>query len=130
MTGEITTYVKYLSPGTIVAEETIREVTSRDPQLAARKAPAHAFGFTFFDRVIIRAECGEEMVTTRSAERNVSPVHYIDAEVLDAAAVEALPGDHKILLSNMRGNGWDRMVRCRTGWFQPLGERDVLVSTS
>ena len=34
----IVTYVKYMSPGTIVTNETVREVLSRDPQRAAREA--------------------------------------------------------------------------------------------
>lgn len=49
-------------------------------------------------------------------------------ELLTSADVEALEGDHKILLSNMAGNGWDPIVRTRRGNFQPFEENDVVVS--
>jgi hypothetical protein len=127
---EIVTYVKYLSPGSFVANEDVRGVTSRDPASAARNAPESAFGFTFHERVIIRTEVAGEVVTTRRAERNPSPVHYIDGEVMTAEQVACLPERHDILLSNMRGNHWDRVVRARGGWFQPFSEDDVIVSAA
>ena len=126
----IVTYVKYMSPETIVTNETVREVLSRDPQRAAREAPESAFGFVFFERVAVTAEIGGEKITTASGERNVSATHYIGGEIMTAGQVEALPGDHKILLFNMRGNHWDRVIRARHGWFQPFRDDDVLVSTS
>lgn len=47
-------------------------------------------------------------------------------EALTAADVERLPDDHSILLSNMQGNGWDRVVRTRRGNFQPVEDGDVV----
>ncbi len=44
------------------------------------------------------------------------------------ADVERLDGDHSILLSNMRGNGWERVVLTRRGNFQPLESGDVVLS--
>jgi hypothetical protein len=121
------TYVEYLSPGSFVAEGTVRESIDRDAKRAACEAPDHAYGFRFYERVIITA--GD--VVTRSDKRNVSGVHYVDGQLFDADAVEALPGDHEILLSNMRSNGWPQVVRCRTGgWFQPFGETDSITSAA
>jgi hypothetical protein len=51
-------------------------------------------------------------------------------EVLTADDLEHLPGiaDYSILLSNMRGNGWERVVRTRRGNFQPIEPGDVVLA--
>ena len=51
-------------------------------------------------------------------------------EVLTAADVEALDDgqDYSILLSNMRGNGWERIVRTNRGNFQPVEAHDVVIA--
>lgn len=50
-------------------------------------------------------------------------------EALTAADIEAWPdaADYRILLSNMRGNGWSTVVRTRCGNFQPVNVNDVVV---
>ena len=40
--------------------------------------------------------------------------------------IEALDGQHDILLANMRGNGWDHVVRTRRGNFQSIEGDDVV----
>lgn len=49
-------------------------------------------------------------------------------ESLTTEDVERLPGDHSILLSNMRGNDWERVVRTRRGNFQPVEPGDVVIA--
>lgn len=51
-------------------------------------------------------------------------------EALTAADVEGLDDgdDHTILLSNMRGNGWKRVVRTRRGNWQPVEPGDVVLA--
>lgn len=49
-------------------------------------------------------------------------------ELLTNVEVAALPGNHETLLSNMRSNGWDTVVRTRVGNFQPFQENDVVIS--
>jgi hypothetical protein len=50
-------------------------------------------------------------------------------ELLTSAQVAALPGDHRILLSNMEYNDdCDPIMRTRCGNFQPFKESDVIVA--
>jgi hypothetical protein len=125
------TYVTYQEPGLLFPETSGRQVDHRDPQRAADEAPTNAYAFRFHDVVTTTVEVDGKPVETRSVNpRNVSKTYYIDAKVLDAATVAALPGDHDILLSNMLGNRWEYVLLCRPGNFQPYDEEtDVLVYT-
>jgi hypothetical protein len=118
-----TTYAEYYLPGIFVSETSRVPVTGRDPQQAAREAPPSAFAFRFCD--VVTGTLGGTGVS--SGPVNASGRYYIDAEALTIAGVEALPGDHRILLDNMRINGWDQVVLCRTGNFQPLEPGDTIV---
>lgn len=53
-------------------------------------------------------------------------------EQVTVADIESWPDaeDYRILLSNMRGNGWDPIVRTRRGNFQPINPEDVVVSSA
>ena len=124
---EITTYVEYLYPGSLFSESSARVVSGRDPGRAAREAPESAFAFRFYDRAEAGITVDGRPVMLRSAEFRATGRYYIDAEPLDAAAVAALPGDYSILLSNMRSNGWDVILRCRSGNFQPMRDGDTIV---
>jgi len=124
-----TTYVRYLLPGAFVPEEEVREISERDPQKAAREAPGSAFAFSFYDRLSASVDHEGRQVTLRGQTINRSGVYYIDAEELSAADVAALPGDHSILLDNMRCNRWETILRCRTGNFQPKESGDSVVSS-
>jgi hypothetical protein len=126
----VTTYVQYLYPGTFFPESSVLPVVTRDPQREARQAPESVFAFTYFDRAATEIVInGVGRVTLRSGDFRRTGRYYIDAEQFTPAAVEALPGDHKILASNMRGNGYEFVLRCRTGNWQPLENGDVLVSS-
>ena len=125
----ITTYVEYLFPGLIVSETSRHSVTHRDPAAIAREAAGDVFAFRFYDIVTTIVTAGGRDVETRSGEVDATGRYYIDAEKLTSAEVAALPGNHSILLDNMRANGWDPILRCRTGNFQPLKDGDVIVSS-
>ena len=125
----VTTYVEYLYPGAFFPEESARAVPGRNPGQIAREAPAGVFAFTFYDEVTATVTTGGEEVRLRSRAIRKTGRYYIDAEKLTAADVEALPGDHKILLANMRGNRWDVILRCRAGNFQPMEGGDVVISS-
>jgi hypothetical protein len=129
MSPVITTYVEYLHPGAFFPEESSRAVPERDPGRIARESPDDAFAFRFYDVVTMTVTVGREQVELRGKAIHATGRYYIDAEKLTPADVEALPGDHAILLSNMRGNGWGVILRCRTGNFQPLEAGDVIVSS-
>jgi len=124
-----TTYVRYLYPGIFFPEESIREVADRNPGRVAHEADPAVFAFEFFDRMRTAVLAGGEEIEMDSGAIGKSGLYYIDAEPMTAADVAALPGDHSILLSNMRGNDWDPVLRCRTGNFRPLEEGDTVISS-
>ncbi len=124
----IITYVEYLHPGIFLPETSVHPVTRRDPEHAAREAPRTAYAFRFFDRASVTVTIdGADSVLTGEPVR-YSGHYYINATTLTAEDVAALPGDHAILLANMRGNDWLLVVRCRTGNFQPLLPGDCVIS--
>lgn len=126
-----TTYVAYQRPGLFFAEEYVKLVDTRNLQQQVNDAPDSAFAFFYFDIVTTVVNVEGERIETSSGRRNISNTYYIDAELLTSEQVAALPGDHSILLSNMRSNGWDPIVRCRTGNFQPFDEdKHELLTTS
>jgi hypothetical protein len=49
--------------------------------------------------------------------------------VLTAKEVEEKYPDSRILLTNMRVNNWETVVRTRRGNFQPLAENDVVLNS-
>jgi hypothetical protein len=114
------TFVEYSLPGAFFSEYVVREVTGRNDKQVIAEAPKGAFAFQFFDRVFTTSTQDGDEVALSSGRINVGPTSYIGGEVMDAEAVAALPGDHRTLLSNMRGNDWPFVIRCRTGNFQPF----------
>ncbi|MFZ1258381.1 MAG: hypothetical protein WAQ25_02835 [Candidatus Saccharimonas sp.] len=116
----VTTYIVYKMPGMLCTEEFVMVVGTRDPKRDATNAPAGAFAFFYFDIVNAMVEVDGEYINTKSDRRNVSKTIYLEATVLSYEEVEALPGNHEILLGNMRINGYSHVVRCNTGNFQPF----------
>jgi len=51
----------------------------------------------------------------------------LTADDITRMAVDDGP-DYSILLANMRGNGWDRVVRTNRGNFQPVEPGDVVLA--
>lgn len=126
-----TTYVVYKHPGSLFCEESVKPVDVRNPQQQANDAPDGAFAFFYFDEVTIIVDVEGERIETSSGRRNITGIYYINAELMTSDDVAALPGDRSTLLRNMRCNGWDPIVRCRTGNFQPFKVgKDELVTVS
>jgi hypothetical protein len=124
----VTSHVEYLYPGAITAEIGSNRVTERDPQRAADHAAPGAYAFTFYDVASVVMEVNGERITLKSGRINESARYLIDGEVFDAEGVAALEGNFTILLDNMRANGWQSVVRFRSGGFQPLRPTDMLIS--
>jgi hypothetical protein len=120
-------YVTYYFPGILFPEESSKPVAVRNAQAAARSAPEGAFAFTFHDTVVTSTMVDGRAVTLSSKPMNKTGRYYIDAQPFTAGEVAALPGDHEILLSNMRASRWDTMLRCRAGNWQPLEPGDDIV---
>lgn len=125
-----TTYVAYLLPGSFFSEESVHEVASRNPDEDIKNAHEYAFALFYFDIVKTIVKVGEERVETSSGRRNISHRHYIGGEILDIEAVEALGSEYDTVVRNMKGNDWDKVIRCRTGNFQPFEDEDVLLTVS
>lgn len=116
-------YVEFYHPGAFVSETSAVSIAERCPKVAAAMAPDSAYAFRFFDRREVEVE-GEKLVGNPT---NESPTYYIGGELMDYDAVRDRVPNNEILLSNMRGNRWEHVVRTRFGNFQPLNEGDQIL---
>lgn len=125
-------FVTFYSPGTFVAETSIKEIESWDVQAAQRMADsiserygAKPYGFRFSTR----SRGPDDLDSSTTA---TSPMYYLPhCKVETLAEVEARNDPkERILLSNMRGNGYDRIIVTTEGWkcVQPLLANDVVLS--
>ena len=123
-------FVTFLSPGKFFAASTTKEIDSWDVDKAVEMSAnikerygATPYGFYFTTRAR-----GPEDFDSR--EVNKSGVYFLGGDVLTLADVEAQndPGN-KILISNMRNNGWDKIVVNNSSykWTQPLLDKDVVL---
>lgn len=111
-------YVEFFFPGSFVPESTIRQVDDRSPPT---DVPKGCYGYRYFSRSEVEVD-GEVL---RGEPKVCSGMFYF-GEALTLADVGKLPGTD-ILQSNMKGNGWGKVVRTVRGNFQPLYERDTVI---
>lgn len=124
-------FVTFFSPGTFVAEQSNKPVDSWDVETARKLAEgvterynATPYGFQFSTR-----ERGPDDLDSKVSER--SPMYYMNCEVFTVEQIEARRNDKdRILIANMRCNGWNRVVQSVKGWqwTQPLNDTDVVLS--
>jgi hypothetical protein len=123
-------FVTFFSPGTFVAEMSTKPIEAWDTDAAVAMAHeiterhgATPYGFRFITR-------GRSDAELDSKEIARSPMYYLGGRVETLAEVEARndPGE-RILLSNMRGNGYDRIIVNDNSWrwTQPLNPEDVVL---
>ncbi len=115
-------YVRFFIPGSFFPESTTQEVRERTPE-AAKPWPDCAFAFQFFSQEQMEGESGVLV----GPETDKSGRYYIDARKMTAEEIEKEVPESRMLVANMRGNGWQYVVKCRTGNFQPLEDRDRIV---
>ena len=119
-----TRFVRFYTPGLIVAETQTADVATLDPMAVAW--PDNAYAFTLHERDDV-VDGGE---TYRGEARQVGPMYYHpESRVMTAEEIAARndPTD-RILLSNMRGNQWPRVVYSRWGnWPQPYDAEKCVV---
>ena len=104
-------FVTFYSPGTFVPEQTTKEIDDWDVEKAKQIAQdvkerynAVPFGFRFTTRSRDSNELDSKVTDT-------SNMYYLGGTVLTLAQVEAKNDpDDRILISNMKGNGWDRII--------------------
>lgn len=111
-------YVEYTYAGSFFSENSTEEIVSRNQKITL---PCGAYAYRIFDREEV--SFGGE--TLKGSQKNFGPRH-VKGDVYDIARVENEVTDNRILLANMRGNGWDRVVKCAQG-FIPMYDGDVLI---
>lgn len=123
-------FVVFFSPGTFVAESSTNPIDAWDVEAACDMARtikerygAVPYGFQFITR-----ERGDNDLDSRVSER--SPMYFLGGKVETLAEIEARNDPKEsILRSNMRGNGYDRVVVNENSWrwTQPLANNDVVL---
>ncbi len=123
-------YVTFYSPGTFVAETTGKKVDAWDVDAAVEMARtvlerhnACPYGFQF----TTRGRTADELDTHEIAR---SPMYYLGGKVETLAEVKARGNpDDRILIANMEGNSYDRIITNTNSWrwTQPLQATDVVL---
>jgi hypothetical protein len=124
-------FVTFYSPGTFMAENSVKEIEAWDVKVAQRMADeiterynAIPYGFRFHTMTRQAGEWEPKCTAT-------SPMYYMPhCKVETLAEIEARNDPkEEILRSNMRGNGWDKIVVTTKGWrwTQPLLANEVVL---
>jgi hypothetical protein len=125
-------FVTFLSPATFVAEATTKPIDSWDVEKAQEMAheiterySATPYGFRFSTR-------SRTDVDLDSKETATSGTYFLGGkiETLDEVKARRRPdGKDDILISNMEGNGYARIVTNDNSWrwTQPLADGDVVL---
>jgi hypothetical protein len=127
---EIRHHAVFLYPGIFVEEEGDRRRipdTTTVAVLAVAPDNADWFAAEVHTATFTRYRSDEGDEIWRPATPSRSFRIYIGT-AYTAEEVEALEGDHRILLSNMRGNGWPEIVQTRRGNWQPVDAGDIVLS--
>ena len=109
--------------GIIFSEASIKEIEVRDPQAIVKSLPSDAYGFRFFSIV----EKVDEGVTLTSDAFDTSGMYFVNGTVYTKSEVEHM--NRKILLDNMKSNGWNHVIETRLGNFQPFLSEDTNIIT-
>lgn len=126
-------FVTFYSPGTFVAEQTVKEIDSWDVEKAQRMAAkvteryaATPFGFRFSTR-------GRGPDDLDSREIRSSGMYFLNGRIRTLEQVKArkFPKD-RILICNMESNGYDKIVEKKPEapgwmWTQPFQDGDVVL---
>lgn len=123
-------FVTFYSPGTFTSETTTKPIDSWDVNQAMEMAHGitERYGATpYAFRFTTRSRGDADLDSKKSAE---SPLYHLGGKVETLAEVEARNDPKEdILRSNMRCNGYDRIVVNDNSWrsVQPLGKTDVIL---
>lgn len=112
-------YATFTYPGSFVSESSTREIA--DPLKV--EVPKGAYAYKTFARTVAVID-GEELL---GPPRDHSP-ETIYGEVYDVARVEREVPDNRILLSNMRCNGWAEVIRTASGRLVNRNPGDIVIS--
>jgi hypothetical protein len=123
-------FVTFLSPGTLFSESNTLPIEMWDVRLAIKMADdihqrydATPYGFYFTTRV-------RELEDFDSRESKRSRMCYLGGVILTLADIKARNDDKDhILISNMEGNGYGRVIQNDNSWrvTQPFMDGDVVL---
>ncbi|KKL56136.1 hypothetical protein LCGC14_2248430 [marine sediment metagenome] len=123
-------FVTFYSPGTFVAEQSTKDIDSWDVDAAQKMAEnvkerhgAIPYAFQFSTRTR-----GADDLDSHVSER--SPMYFVNCRIETLAEVEERNDPkERILRSNMRNNGYDRIAITTKGWkwTQPVGADDMVL---
>ncbi len=123
-------FVEFFSPGTFVAETSTKPIDSWDVDVAMNMARgvkerhgACPYGFQFITR-----ERQDNELDSKEIKR--SAMHYLGGVVETLAQVKARATDkERILVANMEGNGYKRIITNTNSWrwTQELKDDDVVL---
>ena len=123
-------FVTFYSPGTFVSETTERAIAAWDVKAAMKMANEiiERYGATPYSfRFTTRSRGPNDLDSKQSAQ---SPFYFLGGKVESVADVERRADPKEsILLSNMKGNGWNRIITNDNSWrwTQPLEDDDVVL---
>ncbi len=123
-------FVTFCSPGTLVSETTTSEIESWDIELAKKMSKgikerhgAVPYGFYFSTRGRNEDELNSKVIAQ-------SGMYYLGGNILTLDEIKTRndPKD-KILISNMRINGYDKVIENTNSWLfvAPLNEEDAVL---
>lgn len=119
------TYVRFLYPGIMLSEDSVHKVENRD--VSKIRVPEDAFAFQFFDVLSTTVTVNSKNIALTSEEIDVSPRHYYGGKVYTIAELKReLPNEHT-LINNVQNNHYKKVIKCRTGNWQPFEKTDIFV---
>lgn len=123
-------FVIFFSPGTFVAEHTERPIErwNIDEAMAMARGITERHGATPYAFQFTTRARNESELDSKEIKR--SGTYYLGGTILTVEDIKVRndPRD-RILISNMEGNGWSKVVDNRNSWrwIQPLLEGDVVL---
>lgn len=123
-------FVRFMSPGTFVAEQTVEAIGSWNVETAVEMARGivERYNATPYAFQFLTKSRGPNDLDSHVARE--SCIYHLGGDILTLDQVKARndPSD-EILIDNMTGNGWDRVVENRNSWrsVQPLRGGDVVL---
>ena len=120
-------WVEYRFPGTLFSETSTKQLNGPDLASEAHKNfPRNAFGFQLFDVRVRKGKLEDGEKITQRDRINKDTMYFPGGKVYSVNDIKALSGDHRVLISNMEGNGWTHVVKTCQGNWQPF-DRGVIL---
>lgn len=123
-------FVTFYSPGTLFAETSSQPIDSWDVPTAvdmARRVKERHGATPYGFRFTTRERKDDELDSKQIGQ---SAMYYLGGTIETLAEIKARNNpDDRILIANMEGNGWDRLITNTNSWkaTQPFLEGDTLL---